>query len=344
MLEQDDLKKLLEDIIKAEALELIRCPEKNENDLFIPYMMNDAVEYYLVLTDCHVYGEKRTDFPIDTVVEIAQKEERQGIILRMPEQDFVTIWYKEVYEVKKFYQYHGIGHFWRKGQEQWRCLVYSIGTAYDKLEFLGEESCNEIEKELIPLMNFGPFRYWSPIHEDLADRYSDHQDGIRIMGKYAKQVADKNFCNWLRIYKLLYRIPFVSRKKVEAFFAKKMLAPERVNLYWLILQRFEMASKQYEKREYATKQLEEMDKKRNEIRAKLIGDGYTGMYPVFHKGRKCIVAMEEHPFTIQSMDYEDFHFRIQFMVSESEREIPNAGFFEGNGTVIEKINLVDEII
>ena len=37
------------------------------------------------------------------------------------------------------YRYHEIGHFWRDGAEQWRQLVYMIGTIREKYRFLGED-------------------------------------------------------------------------------------------------------------------------------------------------------------------------------------------------------------
>lgn len=337
-LDSEEIKRMMEEILAADALELTRCPERNEEDLYIPYMMNDAVEYYIVLTQCKDFGDKKKDFPQGTTVEMVEKEDCTGIILRMPEGRFVTLWYQQAYSEKMFYQYHGIGHFWRSGQEQWRQLVYAIGTSYDKQEYLGEDACNPKEHELIHLMEFAPFRYWSPIKEDLDDRYEDSILGIQTMQRLCREAGDVSFLKELFFYQALCRIPFLSKKYLQKVYAMKLLKPQRINLYHHIVKKFELASMEYQPRKYSESQQKEMQQERECVIERLEEEGYRGEYPVFWKKKQCIVATEEHPFIIQSMDYDDFHFRIQFMVSESDIEIPNAGFFEGKGRIYKEFS------
>lgn len=342
-LEQKDLIKYLNDLLEVEALELIKCPEINDEDIFIPYMMNDAVEFYLILKNCKIFGEQYKDFTYETKAEAIENKEKKGIVLRMKDRKFVTIWYNEAYSEKKLYQYHGIGHFWRKGQEQWRQLVYAIGTGYDKAEYLGQESCNEIEKELIPLMNFAPFRYWTPLKEDLDDRYIDQSNGIDTMIHFCKAAKDFDYLRKVNIYKLLYRIPIVSKKFLQKRMAVELLTKKRIKLYKVIYDKLEQASKLYDSRIYSFEIHKEMEEQRNKVEKILKYKGYSGLYPLFYKNHQCVVAMEEHPFIIQSMDYDDFYFNIQFMVSESDNDTINAGFFEGNGKVYKSIKDFAEI-
>lgn len=333
------LKEMMEEILEAEALELIRCPEKNPEDLYIPYIMNDAVECYVILENCKMFGDKTRDFPMETQVETVIRDGRNGLVLGIPEGEFVTLWYDSAKVVKEFYQYHRLGHFWKKGQEQWRQLIYAIGTGYEKWEFLDNEGCNEMEKEILPLVNYAPFRYFSPINEDLNDYYPDKPEGLRLMKRLSREAGDMNHYRWLIIYEILYNIPFVSREYLQRKWAEKLLSNKRINLYTLITEKFNASSEPYLPRSYSKKQNDCMEEKRIEVTSKLRRLGFKGNYPVFRKGRKCVLAMEEHPFVIQSLDYEGFNFRINFMVSESDDPAINAGFFHGNGRIIKEMEI-----
>ena len=55
-----------------------------------------------------------------------------------------------------YYDYSQIGHFWMKGYEYLRQLEYRIAILRDKLDYLGENSCNANERELASLAEFPP--------------------------------------------------------------------------------------------------------------------------------------------------------------------------------------------
>ena len=59
-----------------------------------------------------------------------------------------------------------------------------------------------------------------------------------------------------------------------------------------------------------------------------------------------VVAAEEHPFTVFGLEYADFTFRIQFMVSETRepQRIWNAGFFEGTGRIAPSLQEPEAIV
>ena len=103
----------------------------------------------------------------------------------------------------------------------------------------------------------------------------------------------------------------------------------------LIFQKVEEAASAYPEREYADGLHETIRRKRSEIQEKMISDGYTGTYPRFQKGNRQVLVMEEHPFTISELEYENYGFKIQYMISELDdmkKEYPlNAGFFAGKG-------------
>lgn len=317
-------------ITNCDAFEL--CFDSSENisqDYYIPYMMNDAMEYYLVLKNCRIKGNYISDYEGDTVVEPIKATDTAAttyaLLIRQGDNVF-TLWFEEIYEDIKLYQYHNIGHFWVKGEEHWRQLVYIIGTMHDKYAYLGENICNEAELSLLPLMEFAPFRFYSPIHESLDEWYEDSLDGAECMRQLAIEAGDWWFATLTSIYK---KFPFV---KLSHCIAKVMNQPKRQKLYELIYRKMCEASLEYPERDYGETLNREIQNRRQDIISSLKSEGFTGTYPHFHKGNTQILATEEHPFTI--LDSKDFKFKIQLMVSNTKTACCglNAGFFRHNGT------------
>ena len=109
-------------------------------DYYIPYMMNDALECYLVLRDAWMTGDyldlDQEEYPIQG--QLAWRDDRSALIVKQGRENVFTIWFSELTEVFQCYQYHRIGHFWVKGQEQWRQLDYMAVTLYEKYQYLGD--------------------------------------------------------------------------------------------------------------------------------------------------------------------------------------------------------------
>ena len=213
-----------------------------------------------------------------------------------------------------------------KGQEQWRQLVYMLGTVYDKYEYLGDAVLNQKEKELLGVIEFAPFREWSPIKESLEGRYPSTYEGIDRMMALAREAGDISFVRLLRIY---YKHP---SKRVEYFLSRRLLSHKREKLYVLIWHKIKAASEAYDKRDYGSSQNEDIKTKRRVIDSRLQSEGYSGKYPEYRKGDVQIIVTEEHPFTI--MESEEFVFRTQFMVSKCIKPVKggrNSGFFTGWG-------------
>lgn len=323
----------LAEILELQALEI--CKAKNGKDILIPYMMNDAVENYLILRNCRLTGEYAEEanvlYPARIVQEIVpngQGETEYVLSIRQDEGNIFLLRFSTIEESLKCYQYHRIGHFWVKEQEQWRQLVYMVGTIHDKYEYIGENICNEIEQELMPLMEFPPFRDWSPIHESLDEKYPFTYEGIDAMEQIAKESGDRGYTRLIRVYR---RFPCKMFRKI---LSRRLILAKSEKLYWQIWQKVEKASGMYEEREYGDKLQEEILKKRSEVDRVLREKGYRGTYPVYERGNTQIVVTEEHPFTKEEFEYEDYEFRIRFMISEVKRKQQNvylSGFFHGRG-------------
>ncbi len=318
----------LAEIIKLQVFEL----DWVGTDLRIPYMMNDAIEYYLILQNCVMTGEFDSESPTEHG-RISREGDRYALIIQQENDNLFTLHFDKLIEHAACYQYHSIGHFWVKGQEHWRQLVYMIGTLYDKYEYFDDRFCSDAEQELIPLMHFQPFRYFSPISEPL-DFYAEDVSGWQTILSLAIAAEDRGFVRLLRLGRHL------PKALAQRILQRAMQSPARQRLYDLIWTKVEAASGQYARRDYGAAANAQIEEKRRQAAKMLERLGYAGAYPDFVKGAVRVHAAEEHPFT--TMEYENYEFKIQLMVSECEKDGGRcAGFFRGKGRRGEIMRLED---
>lgn len=316
----------IKDLLEQNAFEVqMKNSPSGALDFYVPYIMNDAMECFLLIRNVYLQGEYLNYFYDDTRVELLGSKQRPALVFYQGTSNVFTVWFEDCYQLLNCYRYDQTGHFWRKGQEQWRRLVYIIGTIHDKYKYMGEQICNEDELELRKLMGFAPFRMYTPFDEPIDEQYADSEDGFLLIKQYAEDVDDKVFLTLLKLYK---KLPLSFVKKLLFY---SMNLSGRYKLYQHIYQKMEKASKEYPDREYPAELGEFIRASREKVNEIIKSYGFEGTYPLFHRGVMQIFAVEEHPFTL--MESENFSFRIQFMVSETESlEHPlNYGFFLGNG-------------
>jgi len=127
-------------------------------------------------------------------------------------------------------------------------------------------------------------------------------------------------------------------------------------LYELIYQKVCEASSKYPARDYGETLNAKIAVARHKVSDTLHSKGFVGEYPRFTKVTtsctddrfsKCvsILVTEEHPFTLAALEYENYEFRIQLMVSEtaSKARYLNQGFFEGNGNKGRIVKSLEEL-
>ena len=199
------------------------------------------------------------------------------------------------------------------------------GTLHDKCVYLGDEACSEKEKALFHLIEFGPFRKWSPIQEDLEEKYPPTYEGIDCMRQLAREAGDWKYERLLCVYK---KFPF---RWLETWLSRRLEKPSREALYQLIYEKIRAASCEYPVRRYQEEEQYRIDVCRQEADTFLRGKGFQGTYPEYYKESMWIQAAEEQPFTI--LESSDYVFRIYFMISERKKGRcgRNSGFFHGRG-------------
>lgn len=315
----------LRHVVESQVFELCGPVEEHGSICYyVPYMMNDAVENYLILRDCRLVGKFQAELKGKQEAQIAAVKDGYVLSFRQGMGNAFTLFFKNIEEKIQFYQYHRIGHFWVKGQEQWRQLVYIVGTIHDKYTFLGDNSCNEIEKRLLHLIEFAPFHWWSPVHGSLDEDYPETEEGILAMENFAKEAGDKEYLKWIGWYR---RFPWL-----RGVLTRKLLETKREMLYQYIWNAVVAASELYPERVYSEAEMSFISEAREQADLELKSRGYIGTYPLYTKDKQKVHVVEEHPFTI--LEWNHYKFRIHFMVSEcrkaSEHQL-NSGFFKGAG-------------
>lgn len=299
-----ELKEWLQRLCEDEALELI--PGK-AGVLYIPLIMNDAAEVYCKLTDAVVPGQLPDDLSDVTQAELVSGDTRRGLLLKTDESIKATIWFDHCLYEETLYQYHRIMHRWVKNNEHMRMLVYMIGTMRDKYEYLGDAACNDQEKALIPLMEYRPFRSFSPIDESLDAWYPDTALGYESMRKLAQEAGDAKLLRLMKMGK-------VSGHLLDQKISRYMSCSQP--LFSLIYEKVCSASTGYRQRNYADELQSDLKLRREDIHHRFTQASFTGTYPVYTHGHLQVTVFEEHPFTIPEMD--EMAFDVHFLVCDHQ--------------------------
>ena len=124
---------MIGELLDYGSFELCIQEKDGRKEYIIPYIMNDAVECYLSMKDASWRGDYQPEREVTEVeLLVPQEDGRYGLIVHQGYDNVVTLWFETLVMHAACYRYHEIGHFWVKGQEQWRQLVYMVGTMADK--------------------------------------------------------------------------------------------------------------------------------------------------------------------------------------------------------------------
>lgn len=301
------------------------------SEIYIPYMMNDALECYIVLKDAVLVGEQMADKKQYTEVEIHNEGERSALVVKQGDENTFTVFFHDAVMEKKYYRFDSICHFWESGQEQWSQLVYIVGTMYDKFAFLGEESCNQEERAILELIEFAPFRYLAPAKQLFEELYETTKAGSRKMLELAKEAGDFRYY-WAVKFYLIFPL-----ERIAKILSGMLTRPARYRLYRHIYKRAVKGASAYPERVYDKELKNEIKENTNynitamreNLDERFRRNGFSGCYPDYVKDNLYVRVVEEHPFTI--MDWEDVTLKQTLMVSECNGKYKgiNMGFFDG---------------
>lgn len=205
------LEKLVQ-LLEQDQFELIFT----EQDIRLVYLMNDAVESFLVFQNARMTGKYRDDY--DGELEATLEKQGQKFVLIVHQGDtVVTLFFENLIQENHFYEYGTIAHFWVKKYEYLRQLEYRLAILRDKYDYLGEKSCNEKEKQLAQLVDFPPLNYCcypavpAKYIVPRENPWEPSEDALMVMEELAERAGDRFLKIVLKLYRK-YPIPFLAKR------------------------------------------------------------------------------------------------------------------------------------
>ena len=148
---------MLQELLEQNQFELLIPEEPEAKDIRLVYLMNDAVESFLIFRNAHMTGTYKSEYEGELEFSLSHDEKREEYILSVWQGDsVVTVWFRKLELEAHLYNYGAIGHFWVKGWEYLRQLEYRIAILRDKYEYLGPEFCTPGEQKIALLCDFPP--------------------------------------------------------------------------------------------------------------------------------------------------------------------------------------------
>lgn len=202
----------LAQLLEQDQFELIFT----EQDIRLVYLMNDAVESFLVFQNVRMTGEYKDDYEgeLDATLE---KQGQKFVLIVHQGDTVVTLFFENLIQENHFYEYGTIAHFWVKKYEYLRQLEYRLAILRDKYDYLGEDSCNEKEKQLAQLVDFPPLNYCcypavpAKYIVPRENPWEPSEEALMVMEELAERAGDRFLKVVLKLYRK-YPIPFLAKR------------------------------------------------------------------------------------------------------------------------------------
>lgn len=187
-----------------------------EQDIRLVYLMNDAVESFLVFQNVRMTGEYKDDYEGELDATLEKQGQKYVLIVHQGD-TVVTLFFENLIQENHFYEYGTIAHFWVKKYEYLRQLEYRLAILRDKYDYLGEKSCNEKEKQLAQLVDFPPLNYCcypavpAKYIVPRENPWEPSEDALMVMEELAERAGDRFLRVVLKLYRK-YPIPFLAKR------------------------------------------------------------------------------------------------------------------------------------
>ena len=296
---------MLQELLEQEQFELI-FPEQSisgQPDIRLVYLMNDAVESFLVFHNARMTGEYRPDYEGE-ISSSMSFEDTEYILVVHQGDSVVTIFFEDLLTDVHLYDYGEIGHFWKKNYEYLRQLEYRLAIMRDKYDYLGEEYCTPEERKLAMLVDFPPLKYccYPAVPEQYivprVEPWVPTEEAIAVMEELAAEADDKGLLKILKNY----------RKHPKPYIAKKIAAMLHRNAHAKVVdlldEKLRKTVSVYEKRSFG----KEMD-----VRCQQLMHKVEERRQQLQKEGKASVILREEPFEIAK---DSIGYQIHLMIWE----------------------------
>ena len=208
----DEVVEKLAQLLEQDQFELIF----QEAKVRLVYLMNDAVESFLVFKNVRITGEYNRDYQGELEASLEKQGQKFVLIVRQGETVF-TLFFDDLVMENHLYEYGTIGHFWVKNYEYLRQMEYRLAILRDKYDYLGEEYCNEKEKRLAQLVDFPPLNYCC--YPAVPEKYIVPKENpwvpteaaLSVMDEFASRAKDRTLGKILRLYRE-FPVPFIAKR------------------------------------------------------------------------------------------------------------------------------------
>jgi len=284
----------LGEVLEQGQFELLFTEEK----LRLVYLMNDAVESFLVFENARMTGQYREDYEgeLEAELSVTEEPEESYVLVVHQGETVVTIFFEDLSEEVHLYDYGEIGHFWVEGYEYLRQLEYRIAILRDKLEYLGPEFCTPTEQKLAMLEQFPPLNYCC--YPAVPDQYivpkdnpwQPSEEAITVMEEFAEEADDKSMIKLLKYYRKHHGM------RMSRYIAVKLHQTKHVRFIELLTEKLKQEAANYPNRSFG--------KEADERHQKLISQAKKEQAELYQQGIKSEVLREEPFVTAQDeLDY-----------------------------------------
>ena len=294
---------MLEELLEQDQFELLPAKE-GDTERRLVYLMNDAVESFLVFRGAALTGHYLEDYEGALTWSMSRDAARYVLVVRQGD-NAVTLLFENLDLEVHLYNYGEIAHFWVPGYEYLRQLEYRIAILRDKCEYLGPEYCTPEERRLAHLAYFPPLNYCcypavpAKYIVPIPDPWNPSEEALNVMEELARECGNKKLGWRLKFYR---RHPWPLLAKRIAAMLHRTECEEVVDL---LSRRLREAVQDYPRRSFgkatdnAIKRLEQQAEER---RQELVRQGIRAE------------VLREEPFTIAQ---DNLEFHVYLMIWET---------------------------
>ena len=200
-----DIFVMLEELLEQDQFELLPAKE-GDTERRLVYLMNDAVESFLVFRGAALTGHYLEDYEGALTWSMSRDAARYVLVVRQGD-NAVTLLFENLDLEVHLYNYGEIAHFWVPGYEYLRQLEYRIAILRDKCEYLGPEYCTPEERRLAHLAYFPPLNYCcypavpAKYIVPIPDPWNPSEEALNVMEELARECGNKKLGWRLKFYR-----------------------------------------------------------------------------------------------------------------------------------------------
>ena len=265
----------LAELLEQDQFELLLSKNRikdmhRKQDISLVYLMNDAVESFLVFHNATITGQYKSEYEGGLLAVLDKKEEEYVLVVHQGD-SVITLFFEDLLQQNNLYNYGDIGHFWVKGYEYLRLLEYRLAILRDKCDYLDIDCSTPEERKLAALVEFPPLNYccYPAVPEKyIVPRQNPWQpsdEAIDLMIEIAKEAGDKLFVHILSYY----------QKNMSRFIARMLHRKKHIKIVRILTKKLQKAASIYPVRSFGIendiqiqKCLEKAKQKKQELKEK----------------------------------------------------------------------------